>query len=286
MDINEIVKQVTATVIEKAGMQNIPAPNPSPAAPRTASAGYDAGYAKYIDHTVLKPDTVKSTLKRFCDEARQYHFAAVCVNPANVPYVVRELKGSGVKCAAVIGFPLGANTSFIKAAEATDAIKNGAEEVDMVINIGALKDREYDVVYNDILAVVSAAHPQALVKVIIETGLLTDEEKVAACVLAKRAGADFVKTCSGFSGGTATVEDIKLMRQVVGAGVGVKASTGVNDRKICDDMIKAGATRMGTSKGIRIVKGEFDIPAEECVNCGACKAKCPTGNVTLTRQSY
>ncbi|MDR1389447.1 MAG: deoxyribose-phosphate aldolase [Treponema sp.] len=239
-----------------------------------------------MDHTVLKPDTVKATLKKFCDEARQYHFAAVCVNGANVPFVVHSLAGSGVKCAAVIGFPLGASTSFIKAAEATDAIKNGAEEVDMVINIGALKDREYDVVYNDILAVVSAAHPRALVKVIIETGLLSDEEKVAACVLAKRAGADFVKTCSGFSVGKATVEDIKLMRQVVGAGIGVKASTGVNDRRICDEMIKAGATRMGTSKGIRIVKGEIDTPPQECVNCGGCNAKCPTGNVTLTKQSY
>ncbi|MDR1903763.1 MAG: deoxyribose-phosphate aldolase, partial [Treponema sp.] len=136
MDINEIVKQVTASVMEKV-QEKIPAsPAPSP----SAGAGYDAGYGQYMDHTVLKPDTVKATLKKFCDEAKQYHFASVCVNPANIPYVASQLKGSGVKACSVIGFPLGSSTPFIKAAEATEAIKNGAEEVDMVINIGALKD--------------------------------------------------------------------------------------------------------------------------------------------------
>jgi deoxyribose-phosphate aldolase len=254
MDINEIVKEVTKSVIAQAESRTAPALDASAG----RNAAYDAGYAQYMDHTVLKPETVKATLKKFCDEAKQYHFASVCVNPANVPYVAAQLKGSGVKTCSVIGFPLGATTPFIKAAEATEAIKNGAEEVDMVINIGALKDREYDVVYNDILAVVNAAHPAAIVKVIIETGALSDEEKVAACALAKRAGADFVKTSTGFGPGAATVEDVKLMKQTVGEGMRVKASTGINDRRICDEMLKAGAVRMGTSKGIKIVKGEID----------------------------
>ncbi|MDR2078838.1 MAG: deoxyribose-phosphate aldolase [Treponema sp.] len=239
-----------------------------------------------MDHTILRPATDKATLKKFCDEAKQYHFASVCVNPVNVPYVAAQLKGSGVKTCSVIGFPLGANTAFIKAADTIEAVKNGAEEVDMVINIGALKDKEYDVVYGDILAVVTAAHPHALVKVIIETAALTDEEKVAACTLAKRAGADFVKTSTGFGSAGATVEDVRLMKQTVGDGVQVKASMGINDRRICDNMLKAGAARMGTSKGIRIVKGEFDLPMGECVKCGKCDAKCPTGNVTITKQAY
>jgi deoxyribose-phosphate aldolase len=283
MDINEIVKEVTKSVMEKAGILNASAPS---AVPGAVNAGYDASYAQYMDHTVLKPETVKATLKKFCDEAKQYHFASVCVNPANVLYVAGQLKGSGVKTCSVIGFPLGATTSFVKAAEAIEAIKNGAEEVDMVINIGALKDREYDVVYNDILAVVKIAHPAAIVKVIIETSALTDEEKVAACTLAKRAGADFVKTSTGFGAGGATVEDVKLMKQTVGDGVKVKASTGINDRRVCDEMLKAGAVRMGTSKGIKIVNGEIDPRPEDCEKCGKCSAKCPAGLVTITKQAY
>jgi deoxyribose-phosphate aldolase len=284
MDINEIVKEVTRSVLEKAGgLPEVPAPQ---GAPGVIGEGYDASYGQYIDHTVLKPETVKATLKKFCDEAKQYHFASVCVNPVNVPYVAAQLKGSGVKTCSVVGFPLGAATSFIKAAESIEAIKNGAEEIDMVVNIGALKDKEYDVVYRDILAVVNASHPRAIVKVIIETSALTDEEKVAACALAKRAGADFVKTSTGFGSGGATVEDVRLMKQTVGDGVQVKASTGINDRRICDEMLKAGAVRMGTSKGIRIVQGEIDVPAAECVKCGKCDGKCPTGNVTITKMAY
>jgi deoxyribose-phosphate aldolase len=258
MDINKIVNEVTRSVLEKQGG----APERQ-VFPQTASgADKDAGYGQYIDHTVLKPETVKATLKKFCDEAKQYHFASVCVNPANVAYVASQLKGSGVKTCSVVGFPLGASTSFIKAAESTEAIKNGAEEIDMVINIGALKDKDYNVVYNDILAVVNASHPYAIVKVIIETSALADEEKVAACTLAKIAGADFVKTSTGFGSGGATVEDVRLMKQVIGEGMRVKASTGINDRRICDEMLKAGAVRMGTSKGIRIVNGEVDPPPE------------------------
>lgn len=217
--------------------------------------GYDKSYAKYMDHTVLKADTTKDTLKRFCDEAKEYGFASVCVNPGNVAYVAEQLKGSKVLTCSVIGFPLGANTTYMKAAEALEAVKNGAQEVDMVINVGALKDKDYDYVKKDIEAVVNAAHPQAEVKVIIETCLLTDEEKVTACELAKAAGADFVKTSTGFGSGGATVEDVRLMKKTVG-DMKVKASTGINNRKICDEMIAAGACRMGTSKGIYIVKDE------------------------------
>lgn len=215
--------------------------------------GYDKSYAKYMDHTVLKADTTKGTLKKFCDEAKEYGFASVCVNPGNVPYIADQLKGSGVITCSVIGFPLGANTTFMKAMETLEAVKNGAGEVDMVINVGALKDKDYDYVKKDIGAVVNAAHPQAEVKVIIETCLLTDEEKVTACKLAKEAGADFVKTSTGFGSGGATAEDIRLMKQTVG-DMRVKASTGVNNRRICDEMLAAGACRMGTSKGIYIVK--------------------------------
>ncbi len=219
--------------------------------------GYDNTYAQYIDHTVLKIATTRQTLKRFCDEAKEYHFASVCVNPCNVPYVAEQLKGSGVKTCSVIGFPLGANTTFIKAMETLEAVKNGAEEIDMVINVGRLKDQDYDYVLKDIQAVVRAAHPLALVKVIIETCVLTDDEKVKACQLAKEAGADFVKTSTGFGDGGATVEDVRLMKQTVGESMRVKASTGINNRKICDDMLSAGAVRMGTSKGIFIVKDEL-----------------------------
>lgn len=215
--------------------------------------GYDIGYAKYMDHTVLKADTTKETLKRFCDEAKQYGFASVCVNPTNISYVAEQLKGSGVLACSVIGFPLGANTTFMKAMETLQAVKHGAGEIDMVINIGALKEKDYDYVKKDIESVVHAAHPQAEVKVIIETCLLSDEEKVTACRLAKEAGADFVKTSTGFGSGGATVEDIRLMKQTVG-DMKVKASTGINDRQICDEMLEAGACRMGTSKGIYIVK--------------------------------
>ena len=216
---------------------------------------YDASYAKYMDHTVLKPATIKSTVERFCSEAIEYGFASVCVNPTHVKFVAEKLEGKEVKTCCVIGFPLGANTTHIKKMEAEEAVRNGAQEVDMVINIGALKDKEYELVYEDIKAVVDAAHPKALVKVIIETSALTDEEKVKACELAKKAGADFVKTSTGFGEGGATAEDVQLMKQTVGAGVMVKASTGINNREMCDRMIEAGAVRMGTSKGIKIVQG-------------------------------
>jgi len=244
VDIDKLIRDAVQKILN----QEVASPS--------AAGRYDASYAKYMDHTVLKPDTTRETVKRFCDEAKQYKFASVCINPTHVAYVADQLKGSGVKTCCVIGFPLGANTSFIKGLEAMEAVKNGAEEVDMVINIGALKDQNYALVYEDIKAVVDAAHPKALVKVIIETSALTDEEKVIACELAKRAKADFVKTSTGFGSGGATVEDVRLMKRTVGDSMLVKASTGINNRATTDKMLAAGAVRMGTSKGILIVKDE------------------------------
>lgn len=217
---------------------------------------YDASYAQYIDHTVLKADTTRETLKRFCDEAKEYGFASVCVNGGNAAFVHEQLKGSGVKTCVVVGFPLGAVSTKIKAAESREAIENGAEEIDMVMNVGAMKDGRYDAVYEDICGVVEACHPTAIVKVIIETSALTDEEKRKAAELCMRAGADFVKTSTGFGTGGATAEDIALIKSVVSDKCRIKASTGINDREICDAMLRAGAVRMGTSKGIRIVRGE------------------------------
>jgi deoxyribose-phosphate aldolase len=210
-------------------------------------------YASYMDHTVLKPETGRETVARFCDEARQYGFAAVCVNPCWVAFARERLSGSAVKVATVIGFPLGASTSLVKAFEARDAIAAGAHELDMVINVGALKDRQDDLVARDIRGVVEAAGG-APVKVIIETSALTDEEKERACRLAAQAGAAFVKTSTGFGKGGATPEDVALMKRVVGPGVQVKASTGVKTLEDADRLIAAGATRLGTSSGPAIVE--------------------------------
>lgn len=212
--------------------------------------------AKMIDHTALKADITKEQIVKLCDEAKEYGFFSVCVNPAWVKTAAERLKGSEVKVCTVIGFPLGASTSETKAFETKDAIEKGATEVDMVINIGALKDQNDELVEQDIRAVVEAASGKALVKVIIETSLLSQEEKVRACKLAVKAGADYVKTSTGFSTGGATVEDIKLMRETAGPNIGVKASGGVRDREGALQMIEAGATRIGASAGIAIVKGE------------------------------
>ena len=211
--------------------------------------------ARMIDHTVLKPDTVKSEIETLCKEARVYGFASVCVNPCWVKLCAELLKDSEVKVCTVIGFPLGAASPETKAFETRQAIADGAGEVDMVINIGALKDCDTGIVEHDIRAVTDAADGKALVKVIIETSLLTDEEKRLACELAVKAGADFVKTSTGFSGGGATVRDIKLMRDAVGPDIGVKASGGVRDKESALAMIEAGATRIGASAGVSIVKG-------------------------------
>ena len=209
---------------------------------------------KYIDHTVLKADTPKAKVQQIIDEAIQYDFMSVCINPTWVSFAAEKLAATDVKVCTVIGFPLGANTSTVKAFEAAEAIKNGADEVDMVINIGAAKDGDWDLVESDIQAVVDASK-DVTTKVIIETSLLTDEEKVKACQAAVRAGADFVKTSTGFSTAGATVADIALMRQTVGPDLGVKASGGVRSIADAQAMIEAGATRLGTSNGVDIMTG-------------------------------
>lgn len=212
--------------------------------------------AAMIDHTLLKPDATVEQVKKLCSEAKENRFASVCINPSYVPLASQLLFGSGVKVCTVIGFPLGATTTKTKVFETKEAIENGATEVDMVINIGAVKSGDYDLVKSDIEAVVLAAKGKALVKVIIETCLLTDEEKVTVCTICKMAGADFVKTSTGFSTGGATVEDISLMRKVVGTEMGVKASGGIKSSEAAYSMINAGANRLGTSSGIAIVKNE------------------------------
>ncbi|WP_440896949.1 deoxyribose-phosphate aldolase [Amphibacillus sp. Q70] len=212
--------------------------------------------AQMIDHTALKADTTKEQIIKLCQEASEYNFFSVCVNPTWVKLASKELADTDVAVCTVIGFPLGASTPETKAFETEDAIKKGATEVDMVINIGALKDQDYQLVEADIKAVVEAAKGQALVKVIIETSLLTDEEKIKACQLAVLAGTDFVKTSTGFSTGGATVADIALMRKTVGPDIGVKASGGVRDQSTAEAVVEAGATRIGASAGIAIVKGE------------------------------
>ncbi len=211
--------------------------------------------AKYIDHTQLKPDTTKDSIEKLVAEAKEYEFASVCVNPSWVPFCYEKLKDTNVKVCTVIGFPLGATSTQSKVFETEQAIKDGATEVDMVINIGLLKSGEDDPVKQDIAAVVKAAENKALTKVIIETSLLTEDEKIRACKLAKEAGADFVKTSTGFSTGGATVEDIKLMRKTVGSDLGVKASGGVRDLETTKAMIDAGATRIGASAGVDIIHG-------------------------------
>ncbi|WP_271811428.1 deoxyribose-phosphate aldolase [Clostridium beijerinckii] len=209
--------------------------------------------AKYIDHTILKPEATEEDVKRLCRETKEYNFASVCVNGCYAKLVSTELAGSEVKTCVVVGFPLGAMTKEAKAFETSQAIENGASEIDMVINVGALKSKDYNFVKEDIEAVVNAAKGKALVKVIIETCLLTDEEKVKACEIAKKAKADFVKTSTGFSTGGATKEDIALMRKTVASDLGVKASGGVRDFKAAMEMINAGASRIGSSNSIAIV---------------------------------
>lgn len=211
--------------------------------------------SKYIDHTLLKPAVTQDEIFELCQEAMKYNFFSVCINPAWVQTASDILEDSDVKVCTVIGFPLGASTSEVKAFETMNAIQNGADEVDMVINIGALKSGNHDLVYNDIKAVCDAAGTDALVKVIIESGLLDGDEIVSASKIAKKAGADFVKTSTGFNGEGARVEDVALMRMTVGEEMGVKASGGVRSAEDALKMIEGGATRIGASSGIEIVSG-------------------------------
>ena len=218
-----------------------------------------AEYAAIIDHTLLKPDAQANDVRLLCTEATTHGFASVCVHACWLPLCIEELLGHKTKACAVAGFPFGTNAANVKAFEAEQAVAQGAQEIDMVINIGALKDRKYRQVYDDIASVVAATHAKsALTKVIIETDLLTDFEKIAACIICKEAGADFVKTATGFNGGGATAEDVFLMRTVVGPTIGVKAAGGVRSAADAHKMVAAGATRIGASAGVQIVQSFLD----------------------------
>lgn len=211
-----------------------------------------------IDHTLLKPEATARQIEMLCLEAKQYGFASVCVNSVFVPLALELLSGTNVKVCTVVGFPLGASLPQVKEFEAREALQRGAQEIDMVLHIGALKHRDLVAVFEDISDVATVCHDHdALCKVIIETSLLSEEEKILACLIAKRAGADFVKTSTGFNGGGATVEDVTLMRAIVGEGMGVKASGGVRDLASAQAMVKAGANRIGTSAGVSIARQEL-----------------------------
>jgi deoxyribose-phosphate aldolase len=219
--------------------------------------------ARYIDHTLLKPDATRDEIMKVCEEGVRYGFASVCINPIWVREAACALRGSGVKVCTVIGFPLGSNAPDTKAYEARRAIFDGANELDMVINVGALKSGDHDLVSRDIRGVVEVAHEVGYIcKVIIETALLNDDEKVSACLIAKEASADFVKTSTGFSSGGATAADVALMRRAVGGQMGVKASGGVRDLKQAQEMIRAGATRIGASVGVKIVQEIAGSPVQ------------------------
>lgn len=224
------------------------------------ASGVDQKVASMIDHTLLKPDATREELIQLCEEAKAYNFATVCVNASNIPLCARLLKGSSVKPIAVVGFPFGAGPSAAKAFEAREAIKAGAEEIDMVINLGALKSKDYKLVFDDIYAVAQASQPKKL-KVIIESSNLDEDQKIAACVLSKAAGAAFVKTSTGYGKGGATVEDIKLMRRIVGNDMEVKASGGIRTREDADKMLEAGADRIGASASVAIVTRVTPIKA-------------------------
>jgi deoxyribose-phosphate aldolase len=217
----------------------------------------DKNLARKIDHTMLKPDATPDEIKSLCEEAKKYKFASVCINPGYVSLCSELLKGTEVKVCTVIGFPLGATTTDVKKFEAERAIENGAQEIDMVINVGQLKQGNYEYVFNDVNSVVQTAKKKRIIcKVILETALLNDEEKVKACLICKKAGADFVKTSTGFSKGGATVGDVALMKYVVGSSIGVKASGGIRTKKEAEEMIASGADRIGASASVKIVTGE------------------------------
>ncbi len=217
----------------------------------------DKNLARKIDHTLLKPDATPDDVAELCGEAKKYTFASVCINPGHVKQCSDLLKGTEVKVCTVIGFPLGANTTETKRFEAEQAIENGAQEIDMVINVGQLKAGNYDYIFKDVNQIVLAAKKHnAVCKVILETALLTDEEKIKACIICKHAGADFVKTSTGFSKGGATVGDVALMKYVVGSAVGVKASGGIRSREDANAMIASGADRIGASASVKIIMGE------------------------------
>lgn len=258
MDKNELIDKITKEVMARLKEQ-MPVQGASPAkagqqpdAKPRISAGE---LAKYIDHTLLKPEAGQAQFEQLCDEAMQYRFMSVCVNSSWVPFVAKKLRGSGIKICSVIGFPLGEMDTRSKAFEARSALASGADELDMVINIGALKSRNLKLVEEDIRAIKRACRSNTILKVIIETGLLTEDEKVLACEISKKAEADFVKTCTGFLGGGATVPDIELMRKVVGPKIGVKASGGIRNFEQAVALIHAGANRLGCGSSVAVITG-------------------------------
>jgi len=258
MDQEQIVQKIVEEVIQR--LKSSPAHAEPSAEKSTASSSTEnvlpSDLAKYIDHTLLKPEASKDQIDILCDEAIKYHFYSVCVNSSWVEYCVRKLGGSGVKTCAVVGFPLGAMDRGAKSFEARTAISNGADEIDMVMNVGAMKANDLKTVREDMLAVRRACRQGIVLKVILETCLLTENEKVLACQIAKDIGADFVKTSTGFNKGGATVQDIALMRRIVGPKMGVKASGGIKNFEDAVQMLNAGANRLGTSSSVALVTGQ------------------------------
>ena len=258
MDQNQLIEKIVSEVLARVG----PAAAAASAAiasgavsASTVPALAPADIAKFIDHTMLRPEAPTSAFEKLCDEALKYRFYSVCVNSCRIAYVSRKLQGTGVKVCSVVGFPLGAMTARSKAFETREAIEDGASEIDMVINVGLLKSGDLRGVEEDIRSVRRATRGNTILKVIIETALLSQEEKVLACEISKKAGADFVKTCTGFSGGGASVEDLQLMRSVVGREMGVKASGGVRTYKMALAFLGAGANRLGAVSSVAIVTG-------------------------------
>jgi len=257
MDQNELIDKITKEVAARLRGQMGTTETPNTNAGTTFSKPRLSAteLARYIDHTLLKPEAIQPQFDQLCNEALQYKFMSVCVNSSWVPYVAKKLRGTGIKICSVIGFPLGEMDTRSKAFETRSAISSGADEIDMVINVGALKSRNLKLVEEDIRAIKRACRSNTILKVIIETHLLTEEEKVLACEISKKADADYVKTCTGFLGGGATVPDIALMRAVVGPKLGVKASGGIKDFGQAVALINAGASRLGCGASVAIITG-------------------------------
>ncbi|NVO20542.1 MAG: deoxyribose-phosphate aldolase [Bacteroidetes bacterium] len=255
MDQKELIDKITKEVMQRLNEKLGDAAQGNISGPAVAKKMSQAELAAYIDHTLLKPEAVESQFAQLCDEAIQYKFKSVCVNSSWVPFVAKRLRGTGVIVCSVIGFPLGGMDTRSKAFEARSAIENGATELDMVINVGALKSGNLKLVEEDIRAIKRACRSTTILKVILETGLLSESEKVIACEISKKAGADFVKTSTGFSGSGATVEDIALMRRVVGPSMGVKASGGIRNFEQAVALINAGANRLGCGSSIAVITG-------------------------------
>lgn len=256
MEQNELIDKITKEVMSRLNdkMQS-QSSNKQDTSKHSGSVMSPLELAGYIDHTLLKPESTQEQFDKLCEDAKAYKFKSVCVNSGWVPYVAKKLRGSGILICSVIGFPLGEMDTRSKAFEARSAISNGANELDMVINVSALKSRNLKLVEEDIRAIKRACRSNTILKVIIETGLLSEEEKILACEISKKADADFVKTCTGFMGGGATVADIQLMRRIVGPKIGVKASGGIKDFKQAIALINAGANRLGCGASVAIVTG-------------------------------